>query len=175
MRRFSLCDENGAPFYVVNYRDAASVLTALGMASVTSIRGSTKASVPIPSGVNGGVLYTARYGGAHGNQIQVSHLQGPVGAGNLNRPCAVTRTGRHITVVFGTDGAGRTVVPTAPQVIALVTTTPEVAALVTAVGGVGAVSACVAVSLTGGLDDGDFLKFIGHPPALRRVNDAEVV
>jgi hypothetical protein len=175
MRRLSLCDEQGALFYEANFRDAARVLTSMGEIGVTTLRGSTKASRTILGAPSGGCLYTSKYGGAYGNQIIVAHIHGPNGAGHANRVCEITVVGKHITIIFGTNGAGVTAAPMGNQVAALVRTTPAAAALVNITAGVGSAGLAGAEALTGGRDDGDLLKFLGCPPVLRRINDVEVV
>jgi hypothetical protein len=104
--------------------------------------------------VNGDVTVVAQALGEQ--QIQYAHVVGATGAGNEDRALAVAVVGKDITVTFGTDGAGASVVPTAAQVVALLAGDADASALVYGVaGGTGAgnVGAAGLAPLTGGLTD----------------------
>jgi len=104
--------------------------------------------------VNGDVTVVAQALGDQ--QIQYAHVVGATGVGEEDRDLAVVVAGKDITVTFGTDGAGASVVPTATQVVALLAGDTDAAALVYGVaGGTGAgdVGAAGLAPLTGGLTD----------------------
>lgn len=112
---------------------------------------------------NGSILYTAAHGGAAGNNIQVEHAVGATGAGNENRALAVAWSGDDCTVTFGTDGAGASVIPTAQEIVDLLTPdpvssdkiTPSLPGDGTGLAGTGT------TSMTGGADGGDLLLWEG--------------
>jgi hypothetical protein len=102
---------------------------------------------------NGDVTYTHPRKNTLGNSVQVAHVVGATGGGNEDRALAVAVSALVVTVTFGTDSNGDSVVPTATALVAVVAALDLAAALVTAVaGGTGAsaVSAAAAANLTGG-------------------------
>lgn len=98
---------------------------------------------------NDKVVYRSQAGGSAGNNIQVGHFVGATGAGNENRVLAVLVVGNDISVTFGTDGGGASVVPAASAIADLVNANAAASALVTAtVSGDGAGTAAGTSALT---------------------------
>jgi len=161
----------------VSVSDGAVIPTANGNRPVADLVGCTKSSLAL-SGANadGQVTYTSYYGGAYANTIQVAQGPGLTGAGNEDRPLQAIVTGMVVNVMFGTDGAGDTVVPTATEVADLVNALEE-DFLVAAAGGdgTGSVDPHAFQYLFGGLDDGDRYKWDVSPPRVDIINLIETV
>jgi hypothetical protein len=79
-----------------------------------------KALHTVVNGANGTVTYVAARSGSHGNAHSIEVKVGTTGAGHESRALAVTRAVDAITVTFGTDSGGNSVVPTALQVATLI-------------------------------------------------------
>jgi len=117
----------------------------------------TKATLTVSGATgDGDVLYTAVNPGTRGNTLRVEHLVGATGAGNEDRALAAVLVGgitNNLTVTFGTDGSGNSVVPTANEIAAVVNV-PPTAMMVVAVpqgDGTGNAAAAALAALTGGL------------------------
>jgi hypothetical protein len=142
------------------YPDDKLVKTTRGMIRADLVQAATSATLSV-AGVdaNGAVSYQAA-GGRWGNEITVEHLAGDLGAGNLLRALAVTVQDKAVTVTFGTDAVGASVVPTATDLAAAINADPDASKLVTATpGGDGSSLAGLFASanLAGGANDGDYL------------------
>jgi len=146
----------------LTYADAQPVQTTRGLVQADQLQAATPAGASIlgEDDVDGDVDYQAAGGGTWGNQVSVAQVVGATGLAQAERDLAVTVTAELVTVVFGTDGAGNSVTPTASEVEAVVNAVPQGQARVRATaGGTGASSAGVSapVQLVGGLDDGDHI------------------
>lgn len=176
-RRFTLLDANGALLCVVGAADDSMLLTNVLRKRADSLASCAAASLVTGSG-DGEVTYTSKYGGIRWNGCTVEHTAGPTGPGNESRPLGVTVTELVVTVAFGTDSGGNSIIPIANQVADLINNDPEASdILVAAAGGAGTsqVAALGATPLAGGLDNGDYLKFEGIPPMVCRINLVEIV
>jgi len=102
---------------------------------------------------DGDVTVYAKNVGEQG--IQYAHVVGATGVGEEDRALAVAVAGSDVTVTFGTDGNGDSVVPTAAQVVAVLFHVDVVPLLWAVAGGdgTGAVGAAALAPLTGGIGD----------------------
>jgi len=176
LRFTSVFSDSSLRFTVVT-PDDADLLCGVARKVASSFVGSTKASVTTPGTTDKQVTIEARYGGTHGNSITYIHESGDTGAGHEDRSLAVAVTSQEVRVVYGTDGSGNSVVPTAGAVRDLVNGDPDASKLVVATlpgTGAGAVDTC-APTLEGGLEDGDCLKWLGSPPVLTRIHGVESI
>jgi hypothetical protein len=135
--------------------------TPNGSIQVQSFVASTAATKTVVGAVspNGDLLFTAKHGGIIGNGLRVELTAGATGAGNENRTLDCVVSGLDYSIVFGTDGAGASVVPTAQQVEDMIAahTDELVAGRIEAVAqgdGSGAVQVTAYTNLEGGADDG---------------------
>ena len=83
-----------------------------------------RAQAVVPgAGPEATIVYAATTPGVHGNSIYVEHTAGSTGAGHENRAldCAVNYNNGAIelSVIFGTNGTGNGVIPTALQVYSM--------------------------------------------------------
>ena len=180
MRRFWYCDNQTQSVDMFeNFDDVCPVPTAMGPRQADSLVGSSKATAHVP-GINtdGGVTYTARHGGARGNEIRVTHENEPQGQGAENRSLTAGRVGFEITVTFATDGAGDAIVPVSLTVANLINTDPDISKYIVASeegAGGGLVNLAPGLPLMGGADNGDWRKFSGPSGKCRQINTVEVV
>ncbi len=176
-RKLTLLDKNGAVLCTIGTADDSMLLTNVLRKRADSLSANSPASIAIGSG-DSAVTYSSRYGGLCWNACTVEHTPGPTGSGNENRPLGVSVVGVALTVSFGTDGNGDSIVPTANQVRDLVNGDPDASAVMIATaGGTGAGQAATQAptTLSGGLDNGDWLKFEGLPPTVCRISKVEIV
>ena len=176
-RKFTLCSSEGALLSTVSAADDSMMLTNMGRKRADSLTGSTPASVSLGSG-DGEVAYAAKYGGLISNEARIEHVAGDTGPGHESRALGVGVNDMEVSVVFATDGSGNSIVPTSQQVADLVNADPDASEVLVATAGgtgLGQVATQGITPLTGGLDDGDHLKFEGNPPVCCRINLAEVV
>jgi hypothetical protein len=161
-------------FYSQTSPNTAMILTALGHKRADTLVDCTQASYQVNGqDANGHVLYTAKYGGLCGNGVRVRHVVGGTGPGYESRALAVAVIGRDVTVTFGTNGGGVSVVPTATQVAAVIAGSSDAMALLSAAAqgtGAGLAGETSYENLQNGADDGDSLKFLGNPNVCRRIN-----
>lgn len=179
-RRLHFCDSPGNFWREDVYPDSSQVLTAMGPKVVTSVSESTRAQCMLAGAggdSDGDVSYTARHGGSVGNSIRVGQAAGAQGAGNENLPLRVSRSTNDLQVLFATDGIGNIVIPTAQQVVDGITADVDASNYIIAVSG-GDGSANVGTfgltTFTGGIDNGDYVKFLGSPPSVIRINTIDV-
>lgn len=156
----AVCTNEGRDYFT--YADDQPVWTTRGTVQADQLQAATpaEASIAGEDDVDGDVDYQAAGGGSWGNQVSVAQVVGATGLAEADRDLAVTVTADLVTVVFGTDGGGASVTPTASEVEAVVNAVPQDQARVRATaGGTGASSAGVSapVQLDGGLDDGDHI------------------
>lgn len=124
-----------------------------GVLSVT-ITGS-KSSLLI-SGVdaNGDITYTSLFNGD--TDPRISHTVGTTGPTEKNRKLSLTVSGYDVTVTFGTDGEGYSVIPTASAIAGMINSDKDASLLFTAAaGGSGAsgVGSQAMTALAGGSKD----------------------
>ena len=162
--------------------DDSMMLTSMGRQRADSLVACVPAEVTLPGvDANGDVLVQAFYGGSPGDQIQVAFATGPTGAGNENLALRIDVQGTspawEVTVLFATDGAGASVTPIATDVASLLNTDPAVDVIVEATlpgTGASAVAAVALTALAGGVDSGNWIKFVGKPPVCRQIHRVEV-
>ena len=175
-RKLYICNPDGVVLTMMSCGDDSVFLkSSVGEIQVSAITPSTPAQRVIAgSDANGDVTVKARYGGAHGNNLNYEQVTGPVGAGNENLPLRVDVSGDDVSVKFATDGAGASITPTANDLATLINNDDALPVEIELGGtGASAVSAAAMDDLAGGLDDGDWLKFGGAKPHCCRVNRAE--
>jgi len=183
-RVFHICSEAGdALLCTIAGADDSPILTNMGPKPASTLNGSTKASFTFP-GVDsdGDVEVFAFFGGAPGNQHQVSIGPGPTGVGNEDLPLRLEVSGSapawEVAVLYATDGSGASVTPTGLEVASLLGSDPAVENMLEAsLPGSGAsdVVSAALTPLAGGEDDGDWIKFEGTVPVCRQINRAGVV
>lgn len=178
-RRFWYCDATTGRFSgFENFADDTMVPTAIGSKRADTFSGCDKATTFIHGlEVHGGITYTTRHGGAVGNTIRVVHALGDTGPGHELRQLAVGIEDTTVTATFGTDGTGGSVIPTAAEVVALLTANTVINDLlvITYEGdGDGRVNTASDL-LEGGADNGDVRKYLGRGGYCRRVSTVEVM
>jgi len=170
---FTLCQPDGCFAQTVSADATAQLLTTTGKRQADSLVANTAATLT-HAGVDsdGDVLYAALMGGLYGNVVTVQHDEGPTGAGNENLILRAGVTAKAILVEFATDGSGVSVTPTGEDVRDIVNGHADASALVTAScpgSGLTNQATKAATPLAGGLDDGDYLKFLGKPNIAMRI------
>ena len=174
----TLVDEDYVVYFVQWSPDDAMLTTQMGLKRADTLTEATSASFQLNGATeDGGVLYTANYGGQCGQKVRIRHIAGSVGAGFEGRALEVSVLLCDVTVQFGTDGAGASLVPTAQQVEDAIVASALASDSVVAVAqgaGTGLVSLSDYEALIGGANDGDCLKFGGRPPILRCISKVEV-
>jgi hypothetical protein len=178
-RKVTLIGADQRVEYEVIYKDAAMVKTAVGEVVATSLLGCDKASYQINGPIeDGNVNYTSVYGGSVSNLISIRHYKGSTGGAYANRALTISVGGLSVAVLYGTDGNGDSVTPTATQVVDAVAAHQEASSLVVAVAGgdgSGSVGEFPQVNLSAGCNNGHSLKFLGNPNVCRYLNLVETV
>jgi len=179
MRSFYFCDRSTCEAVsVLTAADTASLNTSNGMVQADAITAASQASLTAPGAdVNGDVLYTSKLGGLCMNGITVAHAEGDTGIGHESRALAAAWADKTLTVTFGTDGAGASVVPTAAEIQTVVNALDPCAVTASLPGTGASVSALMAQTpLVGGNDDGTWLKFAASGgPMCHMVGLVEVI
>lgn len=181
MRRLYYCDNNCQIINYESFADDYLVETNIVPTRADDLVGSTKAFVSLPgdsADPDGVVIWAARHGGLHGNNIRVRQLAGPSETGNESLPLSIVRDNVEFTVLFGTDVTGTTVVPTAQAVAAAVLAETDVADYVTALAGgtgLGLVGVATYTNLSSGADNGNWRKFNDRVRTCRQINSVEIV
>lgn len=172
-----ICGPDGSASCKVYVQDAAVIELAVGSKPASALVACTKASKILLGGSSDGdVSYDSVFGGALVNNIRVSQQPGLTGAGNEDRALEILVGGMDVQVVFGTDGAGDTVTPTATEVADAVNADPQTHVVAAAGGtGLGLVGSFTHTNLVGGLDDGDRYKFNVSPARVDLINLIETV
>jgi len=172
-----ICGPDGSLTCKVRAQDTTVVQLAVGSKVASSLVGCTKAARMLAgASSDGDVTYDSAYGGLVVNNIRVSQQPGLTGGGNANRALEVLVEGMDVQAVFGTDGAGDTITPTATEVADAINADPQALVVATAGGvGSGAVGSFTHTNLVGGLDDGDRYKWDVSPPRVDVINLIETV
>jgi len=138
-----------------------------------------KASLVIEGVDAGGLLdVKAVDGGVAGNSIRFALTVGATGPGNENRPLRMTIANDDMSVVFATDGAGASVVPTAQEVSDLVAMWPQAGDRIVAscpMGGQGQVGTIALTNLTGGLETAAVMTIDGASTVYLGNGDSKLV
>ena len=178
-RILHICGADGGLKCQISAQDDSMILTSMGRKRADSLSDCTKATLQIDGqDANGDVTYTSKHGGLVVNNITIEHTAGLTGASYENRSLGVYVTDMAVQIVYGTDGSGNSVVPTAGEVETLINNDEAASDKVSASSsgdGSGLVSQSPPTNLAGGLDDGDYYKFPGNPPSCNVINLIEVV
>jgi len=139
------------------YPDTKLVKLTRGMVRADEVNGASPASLAVPGADADGLVTYSAAGGRWGNEITVEHLEGATGAGNEDRALEVVLVGKAVTVTFGTDGGGASVLPTAGEVVAALAAVTELVSAVAGGTGASAAGLLAATNLAGGENDGDYI------------------